>query len=415
VNILNKRIAALLIILLFLVSSIIPAMGGIGKTQTSSHDNPIFDRKIEFLMKMAHMPSLSACVIKNDEIVWYKGYGFYDGENIPNEHTIYLIASTTKSITATAMMQLYDQGLFALDDDVNEYLPFSLRNPNHPDEPITFRMILAHQSSLPGPGCAINITNNFFRIGSVHPEEIYNLPDLGPYIEEKLDPNHDSYNPDIWRDKPPGTEYAYSNLGYTLLGYLVECISKEPFDQYCKEHIFEPLDMMNTSFNVSELNIKNIAVPYIWYKISFPNIKGWLPQPHGTGSFYPAGFLRTSISDLSHFLIAHMNGGVWNGVRILNESTVNIMHTIQYPDSKGLHIGGKYGFGFFIKESLTKPDTIGHGGDVTGCHSNMMFLPSENVGIIYFTNRQLSKDVTGFAARMLLKPWMIKKAVRLDV
>ena len=403
-----SKILSLLIIFIFLGTSIVPATGGNVEAKTSSYDDSIFDKKIELLMKMAHMPSLSACIIKDDEIIWYKGYGLYDGKSTPDEHTMYLIASTTKSITATAIMQLYDKGFFDLDDDVSGYLPFSLRNPNHPNTPITFRMILAHQSSLPGPGGSGSIGNKFW--GRIDPD----LPALGPYIKQRLDPNNDSYNPDIWRNKPPGTEFSYSNLGYILLGYLVECISKESFDRYCKKHIFEPLDMMNTSFNISDLSIKNIAVPYIWYKLSFPNIRVWAPQPHSTGPMYPAGGLRTSASDLSHYLIAHMNGGIYKGVRILNESTAKMMHTIQYPENIGYPIEGKYGMGFFIKESFFKPTIISHGGDVIGCHSNMMFLPSENIGIIYFTNRQLSKDVTGFTARMLLKPWMIKKAMRLD-
>ena len=401
------------IIILFLATIIVPTIGASIETKTSSYDDSIFDKKIGLLMRIAHIPSLSACIIKDEEIIWYKGYGFYDGKNDPDEHTSYLIGSTTKSITATALMQLIENESYNvdLDDDVSEYLPFSLRNPNHPNIPITFRMILAHQSSLPGPGLELNKFWN-----QVNPEEGYKVPAIGPYIKEQLDPNNDSYNPGIWGDKPPGTEYSYSNLGYTLLGYLVECISKEPFDQYCKKHIFEPLNMMNTSFNVSELNIKNIAFPYIWYKVSFPlGIGIWLGQPHGTGHIYPAGFLRASISDLSHFLIAHMNGGVYKGVGILNESTVELMHTIQYPENKGHSKNGEYGFGFFIKESFTKPTVIGHGGDFIGCHSNTMFLPSENIGIIYFTNRQLSKDISGFTARTLLGPWMIKKAVRLDV
>ena len=406
-NILNKRMAASIIILLFLGSSIIPVLGEIGENQTGSYDDPIFDKKIELLMKMAHMPSLSVGIIKDDKLVWHRGYGLYDGNNTPDEHTAYLIASTTKSITATAIMQLYDKGLFDLDDDVSGYLPFELRNPNFPDIPITFRMILAHQSSLPGPGGTID--SKFW--DHANP----GLPEIGPFIKQKLDPNDDSYNPNIWRAKPPGTEYSYSNLGYTLLGYLVECITKESYDQYCKKHIFKPLDMHNTSFNISELNIENVAIPYIWYKLSFPNYRVWVAHPHGAGPIYPAGFLITSVSDLSHYLIAHMNGGVYNSVRILNGSTVKIMHTIQYPENKGINIEGKYGMGFHIKESLTKPTTIGHGGDVIGCHSNMMFLPSENIGIIYFTNRQLSKDFTGFTARLLLKPWMIKKARSLDL
>ena len=156
-NLFNKSLA-LLIIPLFIGTIFIPVTRIIlseNKTvmlekQVDSNDDPTFDLKIKLLMKVGHMPSLSACIIKNNGIVWSKGYGFYDIMHRKKacDDTIYMIGSISKSVTATALMQLYEQGLFDLDDDVSDYLPFTLRNPKYPDVPITFRMLLAHQSSL---------------------------------------------------------------------------------------------------------------------------------------------------------------------------------------------------------------------------------------------------------------------------
>jgi len=105
---------------------------------------------ISFLLRLAHKPSLAAGIIRGNELVWSQAYGYYDIENqkAATSQTLYLQASVSKTVTATALMQLYEQGLFRLDDDVNMYLPFSLRNPNHPDVPITIEMILSHRSSL---------------------------------------------------------------------------------------------------------------------------------------------------------------------------------------------------------------------------------------------------------------------------
>lgn len=113
--------------------------------QLTNNDVP-FDRLITILLKIGHYPSMSACIIKNTTVVWAKGYGLYDIEQQKQatEHTIYVVASITKTITSTALMQLYEQGFFHLDDDVNKYLPFHLRNPNFPNDPITIRMILSH-------------------------------------------------------------------------------------------------------------------------------------------------------------------------------------------------------------------------------------------------------------------------------
>jgi CubicO group peptidase (beta-lactamase class C family) len=109
------------------------------QNNTSSNEK-FFDRFITILLKIGHYPSLSSCIIKNTKVIWMKEYGLYDIENQKQatKQTIYLVASITKTITSTALMQLYEQGLFDLDDDVNNYLPFDLRNPNFPDDNITF-------------------------------------------------------------------------------------------------------------------------------------------------------------------------------------------------------------------------------------------------------------------------------------
>ena len=115
-------------------------------------EDPAFDLRIKLTMRLGHFPSISACIIKDDSIVWYNGYGkaklFPKKE--PTSDTIYPVGSISKTVTATAVMQLWEQDFFDLDDDINDYLDFSVRNPNYPENPITFRMLLAHHSSLTG-------------------------------------------------------------------------------------------------------------------------------------------------------------------------------------------------------------------------------------------------------------------------
>ena len=149
-----KKILSIAIVILFICCSFsvqgILFKKSLEKTTISNLNENYFDSKISFLMKYATFPSLSACIINEDEVIWSKGYGYYDiiNQKESDTDTIYVIASITKTIVGTCLMQLYDQGLFQLDDDVNNYLPFSLRNPNFPDDKITFRMLLSHTSSL---------------------------------------------------------------------------------------------------------------------------------------------------------------------------------------------------------------------------------------------------------------------------
>jgi len=335
----------------------------------SLYNDLIFDRLIMFLMKLGHMPSLSTCIIKNNEVVWDMGYGLYDIEHNKDasENTIYAVASISKTVTATALMQLYDQGLFALDDDVNNYLNFSIRNPNYPDAPISFRMLLSHRSSL---------AEDPWQLHKEYPGDCP-IP-FYPFLKEYLTPGGSEYSLEVWADCRPGEEFHYANMGYAIIGYLVERITGCSFDQYCKDHIFLPLNMSNTSFRFADIDKEHLAVPYIYC------FWGYEPYMHAGDVDYPSGCLRTSVMELSHFLVAHLNGGVYNGVRILEEETVELMHTAQYPD------GRQYGLGWQIWENRRGEIFIGHGGGNIGVSTVMKIWLGDDVAVMYFINRKIT-------------------------
>ncbi len=356
----------------------------------------IFERIILNLMKIAHMSALSAAIIKDNKVMWTEGFGLYDRENNKpaDEKTIYLVASISKSFTATAIMQLYEKGYFDLDDDVNDYLPFPLRNPKYPDEPITFRMLLAHQSSLASE--REDMPTFFVRIipGNL---EVTGYP--YPFLRDYLVPGGIHYKPEVWSGSPPGGEMYYANIGYALLGYLVEIISSQSFEDYCMKNIFEPLEMKNTSFRFANLNASKVAVPYE------AQLGKYYPILHYDTLDSPAGGLRTTIMDISRFLIAYMNGGVYNGKRILNEESVNEMHTAQYP-SKNYNF--RYGLGWQIWDK-GKDTYIGHTGGLFGVSTKMVFRESDGTGIIFFTNKQI-KNIREMIVFFLVEHLLFWKA-----
>lgn len=354
----------------------------------------IFERLIVKLMNFAHISALSAAIVKDNELVWTKGFGLYDRENDKecNGETIFIAASISKSFTATALMQLYEEGLFDLDDDVNDYLPFSLRNPKYPDKPITFRLLLAHQSSLARE--REDLPSFFTRIfpGGL---EVVGYP--YPFLKDYLTPGGIHYKPQVWTDLPPGEEMYYANIGYAVLGYLVEILSGKSFEDYCSENIFEPLDMKNSSFRLANVNVSRVAVPYDFQSGEY------YPILHYDLLDAPAGGLRTSVLDLSHFLIAHMNGGVYDNTRILNEESVEEMHTVQYPSE---NYKFRYGLGWQIWK--TSADTsIGHTGGLFGVTTKMVFRQSDKIGIIFFTNKQIQniKEMVAFTLIERLLFW----------
>ncbi|UCD14666.1 MAG: beta-lactamase family protein [Thermoplasmatales archaeon] len=405
----KKKIIALIIMALFIGIIANPTIGSsknnkIDKLEHGGESNWfLFDRYLTLLMKLAHKPSFSACIIIDDRVVWSQGYGLYDIENNKQAtpDTLYLLASISKTVTATALMQLYDQGLFDLDDDVNDYLPFSLRNSNFPDIPITFRMLLSHRSSL--------ASDNSDRLCLSYIPGDPDIPSYPhPWLEEYLTPDGSAYHSSVWSESPPESQYYYANIGFSIIGYLVELISGQNFNEYCEKHIFTPLGMYNTSFRLKDLDINKIAIPYFYRKGNY------IPNPHyGMLVLYPAASLRTSVEQLSHFLIAHMNGGMYNDVRILNESTVELMHTEHYPLNDR---GYGYGLGWSIKESKSGKKEIGHSGGWPGVHTLTKVRPDDNTAIIIFTNCYDSTQFSGPIVRLgfsLITNALFRRANRL--
>jgi CubicO group peptidase (beta-lactamase class C family) len=411
-NILKKCLATFLGFLFISTSFVAVTASFINENQSKSNiingqrnglKNILFDLKISFFMKLVKFPSLSACIIDNDHVIWSKGYGYYDLKNQKEStsDTIYITASITKTIVGTALMQLWEQELFDLDEDVNNYLPFSLRNPNFPEESITFRMLLSHTSSL-----NTNKRNEYYwmNFSGDPPYSFFPMP----YLEEFLIPGGKYYHEDVWSDtNKPGERARYANIGFDLISYLVEIISGTPFLPYCQHHIFDPLEMYNTSFNLSTLNIDNVAIPYHYYlgkyyqinELSFIYGNNSPPQPYWKMRAYPAGGLYTTINDLSNFLIAHMNGGIYQDTRILEKETVDIMHAIQPNNAL------RYGLAWMDYPIGSKYSAMGHGGDLMGCDTWMLYMPTEDVGIIYFANGNPSYGLTpriGFITIQLL-------------
>jgi CubicO group peptidase (beta-lactamase class C family) len=180
----------------------------------------------------------------------------------------------------------------------------------------------------------------------------------------------------------------YANVGFDLISYLVELISGEPFLDYCDSHLFTPLDMHRTGFNLSRLPLEDVAVPYQrylgrYYQINeldfmFGDITP--PEKYWRGRFYPAGGLYSTVTDLSHFLIMHMNDGVYNGTQILKKETVALMHQIDPNNELG------YGLAWMQTIISRNLVTSGHAGDLPGADTWMLYNQTEDLGIIYFAS-----------------------------
>jgi len=388
-NRIYQKFAILIILVLFTTSSILPVCGEITSKDKQNFDDIIFNMKMRRYMKIAHLPSLVACVINNDSVVWSKAYGYSD-VHIRKRATldsIYLIGSISKTITTMALMQLYEKGYFDLDDNISKFLPFDIKNPNYPNENITFRMILSHQSSL----------------GDTYTYLIHFLPlkdDRCQWIKDRLIPGQEEYRKNYWGDYPPGKNFSYSNMGFIIAALLVEKISGMNFEEYCQKNIFDPLDMKSTSFNKDGLKKTNIARPYFYLGIYIPFFN------YETKCADACGGIRTTVEDLSHFLIVHMNKGVWNGVRLLNESTIDLMHSVQYQNSgtSSSFYGRSTQYGLaWARINLSGDMWEGYLGGAFGYICHMLIHDSTNTGIIVLSNGHFSRLALGMISQLSVK------------
>ena len=178
---------------------------------------------IESTMETHLIPGLSVSIVKDDNIVWEKqlGYANIDGDIFVDENTMFILSSISKTITATALMQLFEEGLFSLEDDIDGYLPFNVNHPDYSLVPITFKMLLSHTSGIKDNWSVMPYYDGDSQL------------ELSYYLNEYFTPSGEFYNSNSnFTNSMPGTNYSYSNIGAALIGLLVEEISNQPFNEY---------------------------------------------------------------------------------------------------------------------------------------------------------------------------------------
>jgi CubicO group peptidase (beta-lactamase class C family) len=262
--------------------------------------------------------ALGACLIKEDKIIWSGTYGYADREikKAVKTDDIFHLASLSKTVTATALMQLYEEGLFQLDDDISNYIPVKVRNPNYPDKPISIRMLLTHT----GGFADVMPTGNKLSLGVAGDCDI----PLSEFIKNLFIPGGLYYSEDLFSKDEPGSKYGYSNIAFSLIGYLVEILSGQDFSEYCKENIFIPLDMKNTGWFLRDIDTSRLIWGY-GYQGNLDSISEYSKGGRFGLPGYPEGMLRSTMEDFSHFISAFMNGGIYRNYQMLKSETVILM------------------------------------------------------------------------------------------
>jgi CubicO group peptidase (beta-lactamase class C family) len=340
-----------------------PAQGSPAPELTKADFETFLDALIPSQLRNRNIAGAVVSVVKDGQVLFQKGYGYADVEQkkpVLPDQTLFRPGSISKLFTATAVMQLVEQGKLDLDRDVNDYLDFLI--PKTYLEPVTLRQLLTHTG-----GFEETLKNLFV----AHESDI---KPLRTYLVSEMPA----------RIFPPGKIPSYSNYGFTIAGYIVERVSGEKFERYIEDHILKPLGMNNSTFDQP-------LPPQLAPQMS----KGYLSSSKNPRDFEfvqaaPAGSLTTTAADMTRFMLAFLQDGALDGVSILKPETVRQMEARQFEFHPMLP-----GLGITFMEYLVDPvRIIAHGGDTVYFHSDMILVPDAHLGY-FLSYNTLGKSVGG--------------------
>ncbi len=347
------------------------------------------------------VPGMVALVARRNKIVYYKAFGMADNQlgRALKRDDIFRIASQTKAITATAVMMLWEEGKFDLDDPISKFIPefknpqvlkdFQYKDTSYTTEPakseITIRHLLTHTSGL---GYGVIDGDERFRMfyQKAGVTDLFTTENIsiGESVKKlaRLPLHHH-----------PGEKFTYSE-GLDVLGYLVEVVSGMPFDLFLKKRLFEPLGMNDTWFYLPDDKAGRLVA------VQQPDQSNWLRYPvtfydpeypvKGAKRFFSGGAgLSSTVWDYAIFLQMYLNGGEMNGIRILSRSTVQTIMANQTKDLMG-DPGEYYGLAFGVTNAIGQAKG-GQGSEGTffwGGYFNTAYFADPKEGIIGILFRQ---------------------------
>ena len=341
---------------------------------------------------------LAVGVVRNGRLEFFHGHGFADiALNTPTtEDTVFRIGSITKTFTAIAVMQLWEQGLLDLDAPVNDYLrAYRLIPAKASFRAATVRHLLTHTAGIREV---------------LHISGLLRMRDLGETVKLgwPLPSLAEYYRGGLRIDAEPGTRFTYTNHGFATLGQLVADVSGESLDRYFREHIFDPLGMNDTDLIRSERVKARLAVGYELRSTGAKPVSDYEVVTVGGGAAY------STPRDMARYLTALLGGGTGEQGTVLRPATMAAMFEPHYqPDPR---IPG-FGLGFF-RTNLGGHLSVEHDGILPGFDSQILLAPDDRVGVMAFANgarrgmHWLTPEVGGLLRRLLGVP---DEVIRSDV
>ena len=375
------------------LSKVKPEEVGMSSERLGRVDNLIND-----LVMRHQIPGATVLILRNGKTAFTKSYGYsdLDKKTFLKDNDIFRIASQTKAITSLAVMMLFEDGKFLLDEPVHKYIPefksptvlvsFNEKDSSYTTEPakseITIRQLLTHTSGI-----------DYAAIGSKEMKAIYAKAGVLSGI---------GTNNTVLADKmkilgklplrhQPGEKFTYG-LNTDVLGYLVEVLSKTSLDDFFAKRIFAPMGMKDTYFYLPKEKYSRLVALYETKGDKLMKIEGKAYDqsdpnyPNTLGTYYSGGAgLSSTVEDYAKFLQLFLNGGIYNGTRLLSRKTVELMLTNQVQPP----LTTQFGLGFGLEtpqndyQSILSSGSFSWGG---AFNTHYWADPKEKLIGLIFTN-----------------------------
>lgn len=323
--------------------------------------------EIERAMLDGSIPSIAVALVGPEGEIWSGAYGqsnLWAGTPASTQ-TVYLIGSTFKAQSTVALLQQMEQGKFDLDDPVRDYLDGMVIRGERPDDPVLFRHLLTHTSGMP--------------------------VDFGPHLVwgESAPLTLESYLADSLRvDTAPLEGVVYSNMAYSLVAWLVERFSGTPYKEYIREHVWGPMGMHSTAFDLRPEMEERLAIPYVPDETTGRNVA----TDRLKANVWPAGITYGTIHDQARWLAFNLGDGRAGERQLLQSSTLDEMQTLQFTEFSGAPMGGGWGYddpGYGLTWWTTSRGSerfFAHSGSVPGYTAFVMGNRGAGYGIVFLTN-----------------------------
>lgn len=367
-----RRIASCVALLVALTLSVTAAAPAV-----MAHDDDVppgfeaIDAFIQSELDDSRIPGAAVAVVQGGETIYAQGFGTDDGYGI-SARTAFPIGSLTKSFTALAVMQRVEAGQLELDAPVQRYLPWFTLADAEAAARITVRMLL-------------NQTSGISRETGIIP------------IRDEWDGTAEEYVRALATtelNRPAGETYEYSNANFVILGLLIETVSGQPYGDYVREHIFEPLGMVDSFVSLKEgRRAGMVDLHHFMFGVPVETTAAHLPGQ------IAAGYLVSSAEDMARYLTLYLNDGMYNGRQILSpEGIATLLEPATNEFSStllGTTFEARYGMGWFAGAFGAQEDARWHMGQLPMFNAWMVIMPESEQAMVLLVNANSALPLPG--------------------